>query len=88
MVPAAREALNVSYVIKLISIRRKQELADQFRAQVVYEVKSDVYGCCIKLLTGTQSVATRWGESFYFMSQNIRSHGRLYVVTRPGRRDE
>ncbi len=73
----------MSYVIKLIPIRRKEELADRFRAQTLYEVKSDVYGCCIKLLTDTQSVATRWGQSFYFMSQNIRSHGRLYVVNGP-----
>ena len=73
----------MSYVIKLIPIRRKEELADRFGALALYEVKSDVYGCCIKLLTDTQSVATRWGQSFYFMSQNIRSHGRLYVVNGP-----
>jgi len=73
----------VSYLIKLIPIRRKEELANRFCAQVPYEVKSDVYGCCIKLLTDTQSVATRWGQSFYFMSQNIRSHGRLYVINTP-----
>ena len=73
----------MSYVIKLVPIRRKEELADRFRAQALYEVKSEVYGCCIKLLAGTQSVATRWGQSFYFMSQNIRSHGRLYVVNVP-----
>jgi len=70
----------VSYSLTLIPIQRKEELADRFHAQTPYEVKSDVYGCCIKLLTDTQSVATRWGESFYFISQNIRSHGRLYVV--------
>ncbi len=74
----------MSYVIKLIPIRRKEELADRFGAHTPYEVKSDVYGCCIKLLTDTQSVAARWGQSFYFMSQNIRSHGRLYVVNGPG----
>jgi hypothetical protein len=73
----------VSYALKLISILRKEKLADRFGAHTPYEVKSDVYGCCIKLLTDTQSVATRWGESFYFISQNIRSHGRLYVVNEP-----
>jgi adenylate kinase family enzyme len=73
----------MSYAIKLIPIQRKEKLAEQFRAQTPYEVKSDVYGCCIKLLTEKQSVATRWGQSFYFMSQNIRSHGRLYVVNSP-----
>ena len=73
----------MSYALKLIPIERKEELAGSFRARAPYEVKSDVYGCCIKLLTDTQSVATRWGESFYFISQNIRSHGRLYVVNEP-----
>jgi hypothetical protein len=73
----------MSYVVTLISIERKQELIDRLFPQITYEVKSDIYGCCIKLLTDTQSVAERWGENFYFMSQNIRSHGRLYVVSNP-----
>ncbi|MGZ4909027.1 MAG: HPr kinase/phosphorylase, partial [Halobacteriota archaeon] len=51
-----------------------------YSTQIPYEVKSDVYGCCIKLLTGSRPVKERWGESFYFISQSIRSHGRLYVV--------
>lgn len=73
----------MSYAIRLISIQRKEKLVDSFSGQTPYEVKSDVYGCCIKLLTDTESIATRWGQSFYFISQNIRSHGRLYVVNRP-----
>lgn len=34
-------------------------------------------------MTGSREVAARWGESFYYISQNIRSHGRLYVVDDP-----
>jgi hypothetical protein len=71
------------YTIKLIPIQDKQKMAECYRSQTPYEVKSDVYGCCIKLLTDRQSIATRWGQSFYFMSQNIRSHGRLFVVDDP-----
>jgi hypothetical protein len=71
------------YTIKLIPIQGKEKMVGRFGSQTPYEVKSDVYGCCIKLLTDTQSVATRWGQSFYFISQNIRSHGRLYVVNDP-----
>jgi hypothetical protein len=59
-------------------------MAERFGSQTPFEVKSDIYGCCIKLLTDRQSTATRWGQSFYFISQNIRSHGRLYVVNDPG----
>ncbi len=69
--------------VKLISIEDKEQLAARYSTQAPYEVKSDIYGCCIKLLTGKRQVKERWGESFYFISQSIRSHGRLYIVDDP-----
>jgi len=70
----------VAYSTKLISIEQKEERVKRYSGLVPYEVKSDIYGCCIKLLTGHRPIAERWGESFYYISQNIRSHGRLYVI--------
>ncbi len=70
----------MTYSVELISIERKQELADRYGSQVRYEIKSEIYGCCIKLLTGQAAIRDRWEENFYFASQNIRSHGRLYVL--------
>ena len=70
----------MAYSIEIISIERKEELAEQYASQVLYEVKSEIYGCCIKLLTGSSLVKEAWGESFYSASQNIRSHGRIYVL--------
>lgn len=70
----------MAYSIEIISIERKEELAEQYTNQVLYEVKSEIYGCCIKLLTGSSLVKEAWGESFYSASQNIRSHGRIYVL--------
>ncbi|MGV8174146.1 MAG: HPr kinase/phosphorylase [Methanothrix sp.] len=70
----------MAYRIEIISQDRKEELEEQYSGQVLYEVKSDIYGCCIKLLTGSRSVKESWEESFYFASQSIRSHGRLYVL--------
>lgn len=61
-------------------MERKAELSERYSPQVLYELKSEIYGCCIKLLTPARDVMERWSESFYNMSQNIRSHGRLYVV--------
>lgn len=71
------------YSVRLISIEEKEEYAERYAPQVRYEVKSDIYGCCIKLLTGDKGTKERWEENFYFMSQSIRSHGRLYAVTDP-----
>ncbi|VVB68917.1 Uncharacterised protein [uncultured archaeon] len=70
----------MSYSVEIISIERKEELAERFAGQVLYEIKSEIYGCCIKLLTGIPSVKDRWEESFYSASQGLRSHGRLYVL--------
>ncbi|MDD1737567.1 MAG: aldolase, partial [Methanothrix sp.] len=61
----------MAYKIEIISIERKEELGEQYASQVLYEVKSEIYGCCIKLLTGSSLVKEAWGESFYSASQNI-----------------
>jgi hypothetical protein len=70
----------MTYTVEIISMERKKELVDQYGGRIRYEIKSEIYGCCIKLLTGVTSVKDAWEESFYFASQNIRSHGRLYVL--------
>ena len=70
----------MAYSVEIISMEQKEELADRYGGEVLYEIKSDIYGCCIKLLTGVASVKNAWEESFYSASQSIRSHGRLYVL--------
>ena len=42
--------------VEIISMERKEELADQYGGRILYEIKSEIYGCCIKLLTGITSV--------------------------------
>jgi hypothetical protein len=72
--------MKMAYSVEIISMEQKEELVERYQVQVLYEIKSEIYGCCIKLLTGSLSVKNAWEESFYFASQNIRSHGRLYVL--------
>lgn len=70
----------MTYDVEIISLERKEQMAEEYSGQVLYEVKSDIYGCCIKLLTGQHQVKDRWEENLYSAGQNIRSHGRLYVL--------
>jgi hypothetical protein len=72
--------MQVTYSVEPISIERKDELAERYGGQILYETKSEIYGCCIKLLTGQHVIRDHWEESFYSASQSIRSHGRLYVL--------
>jgi hypothetical protein len=73
----------MGYDVTLISIQEKESLTDRYITRVQYELKSDIYGCCIKLLTDKRELRDRWSENLYNMSQNIRSHGRLYVFDDP-----
>ena len=70
----------MTYNVSHISMEKKEELIDRYAGQVLYVIKSDIYGCCIKLLTGITSIKNVWEESFYSASHNIRSHGRIYVI--------
>lgn len=74
----------MSYQITLINPEEKDLLAARFLARVRYEIKSEIYGCCIKLLSDDPVLRDTWQENFYFMSQNVRSHGRMYVFTDTG----
>ena len=67
------------YQITLISPEEKDRQAARLLPRVRYEIKSEIYGCCIKLLSDDPVLRDTWQENFYFMSQNVRSHGRMYV---------
>jgi hypothetical protein len=69
--------------ISLITPDEKEDLAGRYLPKVRYEVKSEIYGCCIKLLSDNPAIRDTWQENFYSMSQNVRSHGRLFVFSDP-----
>jgi hypothetical protein len=73
----------LSYTVEPVNVDERDELIEKYGDKVLYENKSDIYGCCIKLLTDNEDTKNRWQENFYFISQNIRSHGRLYALTDP-----
>ncbi|QSZ66660.1 aldolase [Methanofollis aquaemaris] len=73
----------MSYTLSLIPVEEKEKLVERYADEIKYEVKSEIFGCCIKLLTDDKETKERWEENFYFISQNIRSHGRLYHLRDP-----
>ena len=69
----------MGYTITLISTDEKERLMEEHLPKVRYEIKSDLYGCCIKLMTDDHATKDTWENNFYSTSQNIRSHGRLLI---------
>lgn len=68
------------YTISLLSIEESDTLLHRYIPNIRYEIKSEIYGCCIKLLCEDHRLKDIWEDNFYSMSQNVRSHGRLLVV--------
>jgi hypothetical protein len=71
----------MGYTISIISTEEKASLAQRYIRRIRYEIKSEIYGCCIKLLSDDHTLKETWQENFYSMSQNVRSHGRLFVFS-------
>ena len=71
--------MRMGYTITLISTDEREHLMEELLPRVRYEIKSDLYGCCIKMMTDDHATRDTWGDNFYSISQNIRSHGRLLV---------
>jgi len=69
----------MAYQITLITPEEKDQLAARFTPAVRFEIN----GCCIKLLSDDPVLRDTWQENFYSMSQNIRSHGRMFVFKSP-----
>ncbi|MCU0861780.1 MAG: hypothetical protein MUE65_05625, partial [Methanomassiliicoccales archaeon] len=70
----------MSYSVKLISPEEKDALATRYAGRILFMRKSEIYGCCIKLLTDQDLVRRTWEDNFYAMAENVRSHGRLVVL--------
>src|SRR4030042_6399684 len=76
-------AIPMTCTIPLIPAEETGRLSQQYLRNVRYEIKSEIYGCCIKLLCDDHTLRDTWEDNFYSMSQNVRSHGRLFVCDDP-----
>jgi hypothetical protein len=54
------------YTISLITPEEKEDLIGRFAPRVRYEIKSEIYGCCIKLLSDNAVMKETWQENFNY----------------------
>lgn len=72
------------YRKQLISIDEKDRLMQRYADRLLFERKVDINGCCIRLWTDSEQLKHAWGENWYFMSESVKSHGRIIAIS-PGR---
>jgi hypothetical protein len=68
------------YSVKLIGTEEKDALYARYLPRLLYTRKSEIYGCCVKLLTDDDTIVHQWQDNFFMMSENLRSHGRVIVL--------
>jgi hypothetical protein len=75
--------VSMSYSVTIISPDEKDALVIRYSSRILFTRKSEIYGCCIKLLTDQEQLRRTWEDNFYAMAENVRSHGRLVVLDDP-----
>jgi hypothetical protein len=71
------------YEVRIITPEEKDRMYERYSDINFFSIKSEVYGCCIKLLTTNRLMKEMWEDNFYAMSENVRSHGRVVMLDVP-----
>jgi hypothetical protein len=75
--------LKMCFIVRLINQKDKERLFQIYESRLHYTCKADVYGCCIKLLTDSESIKNELEDNFCSANENTCSHGRLVVLKEP-----
>jgi hypothetical protein len=54
----------MSYSIQLISPEEKDKLYETYEPRLLYTSKAEIYGCCIKILTDSESTKNKGKTTF------------------------
>ena len=54
----------MNYHVELISTKEKDQLLQTYEHLLLYTCKSQIYGCCIKLLTDVHQTKDMWEDNF------------------------
>lgn len=77
----------MAYSVRLIGPEERERIFEHYERRLSHSRKSEIYGCCIKLLTDDEKLRRTWEDNFYAASESIRSHGRLIALHDPGMED-
>jgi hypothetical protein len=75
-----------TYKKQIISIDEKDRLMQKYADKLLFERKADINGCCIRIWTDRDDWKRMWEDNWYFMSESVKSHGRLIAISTGGKR--
>lgn len=69
-----------SYSYELISPEEKDKLLKELMSKYLHDRKASIHGICIELLTDDKDFKEMWEDNFFYMSDDIRPHGRIVAI--------
>jgi len=73
------------YEVMIIDPEQRQILSDQLADKIRYELKANIHGACVKLLTDNKNFKDEWEDNFKFMNEDIRPHAKIFAVDDGGK---
>lgn len=73
-----------SYTVTIIVPDEKDRLLHDLHNERWYDRKANIHGMCIELLTDSKDFKEMWEDNFYYMSDDVRPHGRIVACRDQG----
>ncbi|MGZ7047745.1 MAG: HPr kinase/phosphorylase [Methanobacterium sp.] len=68
------------YEVRIIDPVEREALSDQLAKKIRYELKANIHGACVKLLTNNEDFKNEWEDNFKFMNEDIRPHSKVFAL--------
>ena len=68
------------YAYELISPEEKDNLLRNLTQTYLHDRKASIHGICIELLTDNKEFKEMWEDNFFYMSDDVRPHGRIVAI--------
>ena len=68
------------YEVRILDPEEREELSDELANKVRYELKANIHGACVKLLTDNKAFKNEWEDNFKFMNEDVRPHSKIFTV--------
>jgi hypothetical protein len=72
------------YEVKIIKPDLREALSDELAKKVRYELKANIHGACVKLLTDNKDFKNEWEDNFKFMNEDVRPHSKIFSIEEGG----
>lgn len=68
------------YEVRILDPEERQTLSDELANEIEYELKANIHGACVKLLTDNKNFKNEWEDNFRFMNEDVRPHSKIFTV--------